>query len=87
MDFTLRTAFEALAREDEENDADGNEVVAPLQQLTPNIKKGKKLSQKQSNLKKKGPPPLTKKQIAAIADEINKGELGIPELDLRHDSD
>ena len=73
----VSNSFSAIGEDDEE------EVMAALQQLTPNIRVGPKIPQKQA----KGSQKLSKQQIAKIADQVRKGEIELPSLDLACNSD
>ena len=73
----VSNSFSALDEDDEE------EVMAALQQLTPNIRVGPKISQKQAKASQR----LSKQQIAKIATQVKKGEIQLPDLDLSCNSD
>ena len=74
----VSNSFYALGEDDDEE-----EVMAALQQLTPNIRIGSKTNQKQAKASQK----LSKRQIAKIADQVKKGEIDLPSLDLECNSD
>ena len=73
----VSNSFSVLGEDDEE------EVMAALQQLTPNIRVGPKIPQKQLKASQK----LSKQQVAKIADQVMKGEIELPNLDLSSDSE
>ena len=70
--------FAELNEEDDEG-----EVMAALQQLTPNIRIGPKTPQKL----KKGSKPMSKDRIAHIARQVQNGDIDLPSLDLASDSE
>ena len=75
-DFTHSTqwdAFADLAAADEDGDADHSDVLAALSQISSSITVGRKGSQKQRRAAVRGPPRLSKQQIAALAEKINNG--------------
>ena len=72
--------FEALVdSEEEENDED--DMLRALHQISSNVRVGPKQSQKQRKANS-APSPLTKSQIAAIAQQVKSGEIDLPSLRL-----
>ena len=70
----ISNSFDGLSEDDQD---DEDEVMAALQQLTPHVTSGPKLSQAQRKAKS-----YTKKQIADIARKVQSGEIDLPDLDL-----
>ena len=85
-DFTDKNYWVEFAIADEGDDAEIQEVVNAVSQRTANVSTGNK-TQTQKKLASKGPPPLSKKQIAAIAKKLESGELTLPDLELPTDQD
>ena len=80
----ISNKYGALAEEDNGDDED--DMVKALQQISPHVHVGPKLSQRQ----KKSQPSttkLTQHKIAAIARQVNSGEMLLPSLDLDNNDD
>ena len=79
------TNFEALAEVDEEEN-DEDDMIKALQQISSNITVGPKKSQKQKKATA-APSPLTRRKIAAIAEQVKSGEISLPSLRLHNNGD
>ena len=76
LPIPITPVFNAYA--DLEEDDDEDEVMAALQQLTPKIRVGPKVSQKKSKASK----AMSKSQIAHIAQQVKNGDIDLPSLNL-----
>ena len=74
----ISNKFEAL-----EEDNDEDDVMVALQQLTPKVRVGPKIPQKQM---KKG-RTLSKQQVSKIAQQIKDGIIQLPDLNLESNED
>ena len=77
--------FSALDDDNDEKD-DEEDMLRALQQLSPNIQVGQKLSQRQRKTQNSS-PTLTKHKIAALAEQVRTGEISLPSIDLDNDND
>ena len=73
-------AFHALTDEEDEE-----AVVAALCEMTSSIKVGPKPTQSQQAAAKRS--PLTPKLVKKIAAAVNRGDIALPELDLKDDDE